>query len=175
MIGPQCNEFWVMYPMNAFKGAPLCLGLWISQTCFDAILQALSFTGQDPLAYLDKFWEVREIIDAWGKNMKNVFSPGHVNCLDESMSILTNKFTCPGFMFIPRKPWPFGNEYQTVCCCRTGIMWGIELVEGKDHPTQLGKPKHDEMGSTVDFFRCWCPSSTWVWWSSLIVTEIYPR
>ena len=89
------------------------------------------------------------MIDAWGKNMTNVSSPRHVNCLDKSMSIWMNKFTCPGFMSVPRKPWPFGNEYHTVCCCRTGIMWGIELVEGKDGPSQLGKPKHDEMGSTV--------------------------
>ena len=28
-------------------------------------------------------------------------------------------------------------------------MWGIKLVEGKDRPTQLGKLKHGEMGSTV--------------------------
>ena len=28
-------------------------------------------------------------------------------------------------------------------------MQGIESVEGKDCPTQLGKPKHDKMGSTV--------------------------
>ena len=53
---------------------------------------------------------------------------GWANCLDESMSIWTNKFSCPGFMFIPRKPWPFGNKYHTVCCCcATGIMWGIDL------------------------------------------------
>ena len=30
MIGPQYNEFWATYPINAFKGAPLCLGLWMS-------------------------------------------------------------------------------------------------------------------------------------------------
>ena len=30
MIGPQRNEFWATYPINAFKGAPLCLGLWMS-------------------------------------------------------------------------------------------------------------------------------------------------
>ena len=30
MIGPQCNESWVMYPISAFKGAPLCLSLWMS-------------------------------------------------------------------------------------------------------------------------------------------------
>ena len=69
---------------------------------------------------------------AWNSNMNQQFSPGYVNCLDESMSVWTNQLTCPGFMFVPRKPWPFGNEYHSVCCCLSGIMWGIDLVEGKD-------------------------------------------
>ena len=77
------------------------------------------------------------------------FVPGYVNCLDESMSIWTNKFTCPGFMFVPRKPWPFGNEYHTICCCTSGIMWGIDLLEGKDHPRALGQQEFVNMGSTV--------------------------
>ena len=79
------------------------------------------------------------MVKAWGDNMNTYFRPGYVNCLDESMSIWTNKFTCPGFMFIPRKPWPFGNEYHTVCCCLSGIMWGIDMVEGKDQPRNLGQ------------------------------------
>ena len=70
------------------------------------------------------------MVEAWGVNMVENIVPGYMNCLDESMSIWTNKFTCPGFMFVPHKPWPFGNEYHTVCCCTSGIMWGIDLVEG---------------------------------------------
>ena len=89
------------------------------------------------------------MIDAWGSNMNNAFAPGYMNCLDESMSMWTNKFTCPGFMFVPCKPWPFGNEYHMVCCCLSGIMWGIDLVEGKDHPRQLGQHEYGELGSTV--------------------------
>ena len=89
------------------------------------------------------------MVEAWGLNMAEDFIPGYVNCLDESMSVRTNKFTCPGFMFVPRKPWPFGNEYDTVCCCTSGIMWGIDLVEGKDHPRALGQQQFDDMGSTV--------------------------
>ena len=83
------------------------------------------------------------MLEAWGVNT------GYVNCLDESMSIWTNKFTCPGFMFVPHKPQPFGNEYHTVCCCTSGIMWGIDLVEGKDRPRALGQQEFDNMGSTV--------------------------
>ena len=89
------------------------------------------------------------MINAWGSNMNNVFAPGYMNCLDESMSVWTNKLTCPGFMFVPCKPWPFGNEYHTVCCCLSGIMWGIDLVKGKDCPRQLGQHEYEELGSTV--------------------------
>ena len=121
----------------------------MSQKRFEAILQALTYTNRQPPTFIDKFWEVQQMLEAWGKNMQQNFTPGYVNCLDESMSVWTNKFTCPGFMFVPRKPWPFRNEYHSVCCCTSGIMWGIEMVEGKDHPQQLGQPQHDNLGSTI--------------------------
>ena len=89
------------------------------------------------------------MVKAWGDNMNTHFRPGYVNCLDELMSIWTNKFTCPGFMFVPRKPWPFGNEYHTVCCCLSGIMWGIDMVEGKDQPCDLRQQQFDDLGATV--------------------------
>ena len=89
------------------------------------------------------------MIDAWQTDMNVIFSPGFMNCLDESMSIWTNKFTCPGFMFVPRKLWPFGNEYHTVCCCSSGIMWGIELVERNDWPPELGQQQYENLGATV--------------------------
>ena len=89
------------------------------------------------------------MVEAWGVNMVENFVPGYVNCLDESMSIWTNKFTCPGLMFVLHKPWPFGNKYHTVCCCTSAIMWGLDLVEGKDHPRDLGQQEFNNMGSTV--------------------------
>ena len=89
------------------------------------------------------------MIDAWQTDMNVIFSLGFMNCLDESMSIWTNKFTCPGFMFVPRRLWLFGNEYHTVCCCSSGIMWGIELVERKDWPPELGQQQYENLGATV--------------------------
>ena len=102
-------------------------------------LSVLSFTDQTPPPYIDKCWEVHQMIEAWSSNMKQAFATGYMNCLDESMSVWTNKFTCPGFMFVLQKPWPFGNEHHPVCCCLCGIMCGIELVEGKDHPARLSQ------------------------------------
>ena len=89
------------------------------------------------------------MVEVWGVNMVENFVPGYMNCLDESMSIWTNKFTCPGFVFIPHKPWPFGNEYHTICCCTSNIMWGIDLVEGKDCPRALGQQEFENMGSRL--------------------------
>ena len=146
-------------------GAPLRLGVWMSRKQFDDILSALQFSSDNPLVFVDMFWEVRAMITAWNNNMNQQFSPGYANCLDESMSVWTNQFTCPGFMFVPRKPCPFGNEYHSVCCCFSGIMWGIDLVEGKDRPNELGKKEGDEKGPTIGLLlRMLAQSSTWVSW-----------
>ena len=64
------------------------------------------------------------------------------------MSTWMNKYSCPGWMFVPRKPWPFGNEYHTVCCSLSGILWQMELVEGKDSPSEI-IPKYNNQGKTV--------------------------
>ena len=49
---------------------------------------------------------------------------------------------------MPRKLWPFGNEYYTVCCSLSGILWQMELVEGKDSPSEI-IPKYNNQGKTV--------------------------
>ena len=43
--------------------------------------------------------------------MEVEFLPSWINAIDESMSKWLNEYTCPGFMYIPRKPWKFGNEW----------------------------------------------------------------
>ena len=81
--------------------------------------------------------------------MNEKFQPGWIACLDESMSTWTNKFTCPGFMFVPQKPWPFGNEYHTICCGLSGILFGLELVEGKDALHHAQSKVYDAFGKTI--------------------------
>ena len=81
------------------------------------------------------------MVEEWNKNMGEQFTPSWVLCLNESMSPWMNKYTCPGWMFVPRKPHPFGNEYHSVCCSMSGTMWGKELVEGKDAPCAEAHPK----------------------------------
>ena len=149
--GPDRSDFWSMTEVDCFVGAPLRLGGFMSRKRFDMILKALAITSRSPPAFRDHFWEVCEILEAWNANMTEQFTPSWVSCLDESMSTWTNKYSCPGWMFVPRKPWPFGNEYHMVCCSLSGILWQMELMEGKDAPSQL-VPKFNNQGKTVGLF-----------------------
>ena len=88
------------------------------------------------------------MLDIWNENMNVMFTASWVSFLDESMSAWLNKYTCPGFMFVPHKPTPLGNEYHTVCCGKSGILYQLEIVEGKDAPSQI-KPAYDDLGKTV--------------------------
>ena len=77
--------------------------------------------------------------------MSKQFGPGWVNCLDESMSPWTIKYTCPGHIFLPRKPWPLGNEYHSICCCQSDVMFRVEIVEGKDRPQEKPPEKFNNV------------------------------
>ena len=79
------------------------------------------------------------MIREWNRHMTNIFLAGWVIGLDESMSIWHQRWTCPGWIFCPHKPHPFGNEYHTACCALTNILFSIELVEGKDSPPQVAR------------------------------------
>ena len=68
---------------------------------------------------------------------------------DKSMSKWVSKFTCPGFMCVPKKPWPFGNEYHTICCAISGIMYQVELVEGKDERLERCTKEYEDCRKIV--------------------------
>ena len=145
VIGPDRHDFW----NTTSDIAPFKFNDIMSKHRFDSILHSLAFTDREAPAYNDKFWEVRDIIDAWNDNMKKVYLPGWINDLDESMSKWIEQFTCPGFMIVPRKPWPCGNEYHTIVDNTSDVLFALELVEGKDSPPQAVPKKYAEKGKTV--------------------------
>ena len=121
---------------------------------FDEINKALCFTLSPPPTYRDKFFQVRELLEAFNARMRHIFIPRWISCLDESMSIWTNRWTCPGWIFCPRKPHPYGNEYHTICDGQSGIMYAVEIVEGKDRPREIGKPEFHAEGNTASLLLC---------------------
>ena len=124
-----------------------------SSASLDHLSQAYQLVSPSILSHFQ--WELYQLLlggtgglEAWNSNMMKQFTPSWVSCLDESMSTWTNKYSCPGWMFSPQKPWPFGNEYHTECCSLSGILWEMELVEGKDSPLEI-IPKFNNQGKTI--------------------------
>ena len=54
--------------------------------------------------------------------------------------------------------WPFGNEYHSICCGTSGIMFGIEMVEGKDRPKEIPPDPTNEKGNTIGLLLRLCSS-----------------
>ncbi len=53
------------------------------------------------------------MIDAFNNHYAKGYRPLWLNCIGKSMIIWLEKF-CPGFMTLPCKPHPFGNEYHLI-------------------------------------------------------------
>ena len=147
-VGCSIRDWFSEAPPNPFEGAPFRLHQFMSRSRYEEILRSLTYTSSPKPNFKDRFWQVRSLIKAWNENMSTWFCASWVSCLDESMSPWTSRWTCPGWMYVPRKPWPFGNEYHTIACCLSGILWFVELVEGKDQPPEIPK-EHDNNGKTV--------------------------
>jgi len=146
--GYSRDDFWSSKPINEFVGAPIRFNKWMSKRRFDYILGALTFHDTAPPVYQDRFHFMRQLIDAWNNNISSKFVPSWATCLDESMSIWLSKYTCPGWLCVERKPHPFGNEHHSICCGLSGVMFGIELVEGNDEPPERPRPAYSDIGPT---------------------------
>ena len=128
--------WWAEAPIDMYDGAPFRLGAYMSRNRFEAITTAIRYTDKDaPTDFEDRFHDVRQMIDEFNEFMAEEYSPSWINCLDESMNSWLNKY-CPGFMVVPRKPHPEGNEYHSIADGDDGkpIMWRVKLQEGKDRP-----------------------------------------
>jgi hypothetical protein len=147
------DMFWSSKEITFESGAPYRFHDFMSRNRFNGITQALRFTNIPSPAFRDRFHEVRQLIFEWNVNMENKFSPSWISVIDESMSKWLSEYTCPGWMVVPRKPHPFGNEYHTACCGKSGILWALELVEGKDRPRELGPKEFDSEGATVGLLK----------------------
>ena len=102
-----------------FNGSGIHHTELMSRNHFEAILTDFSYVDHDLPVLLNCFWEVQQLIDAWNQNMADNFLPSWINVIDSKW---VTEYTCPGFMFVPRKPWPFGNEYHDAGCAESNII-----------------------------------------------------
>ena len=85
-----------------------------------------------------------------------------------------NKFTCPSFVFCPHKPHFKGNEYHAIYCGEIGIMYGWEIVEGRDHLIPMGRPEFEtspNMNTAGLMFRL--TRALWITGKALIMDRFF--
>ena len=137
------RAWWSKKPPSRWEGAPHRLNDIIERNRFEDITRSLRLTNIPPPTFLDGFYEIRQLHDAFNDYYEENYFPSWLSCLDESMSPWTNKY-CPGYMFVPRKPHPFGNEYHSIADGDQGkpIMWRVKIQEGKDRPMNGNTPRY---------------------------------
>lgn len=125
--------------ISILQTTPVRFNHIMSGNCFESIIKFLIFHKNEPQTFEDNFFEVRELVDSFNEHMEKILTPSWANCLDESMSLQINKQTCPGFTHIPHKPHPKENEFHTIACGLSLILWRLKLRKGKDRPRNLPK------------------------------------
>mmetsp|Transcript_7125 Transcript_7125/g.8192 ORF Transcript_7125/g.8192 Transcript_7125/m.8192 type:complete len:167 (+) Transcript_7125:678-1178(+) len=123
IAGYSKGKFWSDNKFDQKEGEPYRFNDLMSGRRFDGILANMVYTDHSAPIFCDRFWEARQIIQEWNDWMSKNFIPSWINCLDKSMSIWHSRWTCPGWVFYPIKPHPYGNEYYTMCCCMSGILY----------------------------------------------------
>ena len=120
-------------PSNMFEGAPFRLSEYMSGRRFQNIGAAIRYTNIESPDFLDRFHDVRQMINNFNKYYNMEYVTSWLNCLYESMNIFLNKF-CTGFMCVSRQSRPFGNEYHSIYYGVTEkglegkpIMWKVKL------------------------------------------------
>ena len=123
-----------------FEGAPFRLSEYMLRRRFQNIGTAIRYTNIESPTFLDRFHDVRQMVEGFNDHYEGEYVPSWINCLDELMNSFMDNF-CPGFMRVPRKPHPFGNEYHSIADGATEkglegkpIMWRVKIQAGKDRP-----------------------------------------
>ena len=87
--------------------------------------------------------------EGWNKNMVAHFDRLWVSVLDYSIQEWVDRYTFPGWMFVPRKPHPFRDNYHTVTCAKSKVIYIVEIVEEEDGPRLMGKKELEDKGETT--------------------------
>jgi hypothetical protein len=115
---------------------------------FENIFNALSF--QYPQASSDPWYPVRNIIDGFNERRKDVITPGEFLCVHKSMSVwkgCERNYAHDGLSMrtkIIRKP---DTELKSITDAHTGILLGVELMEGSERQKQ--KKYHTHFGEST--------------------------
>jgi hypothetical protein len=79
--GVDRRDFFSPEPISMATGAPYRLTQFMAGYRFQQIMSCICITTSKPTE-TDRFWEVRNLITAWNKNMQDWYVPSWVSCLE---------------------------------------------------------------------------------------------
>ena len=148
-VGHSIRDLFLNDPITPHKGTPIRLNHIIYGRFLDNITQVMSYTNIAITEFNYPCFQQRQIQDGWHKNMVAHFYPSWVSVIGESTKEWINRYTLPGWIFVPRKPHPLGNEYHTILCDKSKFIYNVEIMEGGDRPIVMGKKEFEEKGTTA--------------------------
>ena len=75
--------WWSENPIDMFEGAPFSLSEYMSGRSFQNIGAAICYTNIESPAFLDRFHDVRQMIEAFNCHYDGEYVLSWINCLDE--------------------------------------------------------------------------------------------
>ncbi len=79
-------DWWSTSPIDMMSGAPFCLNSYMTRKRFVEIMSALKYTDKEaPTTFIDRFHEVRQMIDAFNEHYESEYSP---SCGDKGHFIM---------------------------------------------------------------------------------------
>ena len=138
-VGHSLRDFFLKGPITPHKVAPICLNHIISARRLENINQVMSYTNIFIPEFNDPFLQQRQMQEDCNRNMAAHFEPSWVSVLDDSIQEWINRYICPGWIFVPRKPHTFGNDYHTIVCAEYKVIYNVDIAKGKDRPIVMGE------------------------------------
>ena len=150
-LGFSHNDFWISETerKKLQRTLPYNFNLLISKSRFDLISKHLSFAMNSSPTYRDKFQRLRKIIDKQNQNMVEVLDYSQILHYNKSISLQLNRQTCPGWIFVLRNPQSMSNEYHSMCCGLSSIMFMINLVKERDKLKEVPLLDSQKNSSTI--------------------------
>ena len=143
-IGHYVRELFLKDPITPQKGAPIQPNHIISGRRLEKITQVTTYTNIAIPDFNDPFFQQRQMQEGRNKNMAEIFEPSWVSVIDESIQEWINRYNFTGWMFVPRMTHPFGNEYHTIVCAKSKVIYNVQIVEGEDRPRKMGRKEFEE-------------------------------
>ena len=79
---------------------------------------------------------------------------------------------CPGCMYVPPKPHPFRNEYCTIACVLSKVIYYIDIVGGDDQPLDMEWKDFDKRGAMAGLIF-WMSNPLWGTGKLVLVYTIF--